>query len=662
MSTTFTALTLDPAAITFAGAAGSYAVLNSSASVLAIAGQLNITTIKNDGTDAFPTKQSIGNGLSSSAYQTLQFWESIEPNRLIFKGGQQLYWMDESGDQDGYVYTGANSIIGTGMSSVDSSILDIPGTVHLADSGYGTTYVWGLDEGSPIGQNPPQEYNMGGGFWWGVRYSPDGVYVACMQTGAGLRILKRNGDTYTLLASIPQPATLYTKWCDFSGDSLQIAAGGEGSAFGLRVWNINPATDEVTLDPTVYGDPTKNCIPLYCGQDGALLAAFSISDTSHEVYQKSGTTLTLDPDTNIASVVGTSVSFAQKAKNRPEIISLAFAGAPSYGVFKIDTSEALYIDASDFAGPMGAFDAELKLTGRVESASFVGPTGNFDTLLVDPAGDPTDEYIRHGTARMVLEGTAAAYEDITPPTYLATQTAFVGPMGRAGARLTLWPEVEGGFVGPHGRSAAVLEYGNAVETAGFVGPHGSFAAELLLPGSLEAGFVGPSSRFSADLAHYTVAADFVGPFGQFSAQLFGDDGLFGQFVGPSPNFEAELKLHEDLEAGFVGPFGYFSGQLGEDVRTVQADFVGPSGRFETELYTPEAVTAGFVGPMGRTAAQLDVIEEINGGFVGPLGSFNAFVARGPGIDAFFRGPRPNFNAELEREANTSQLSLLLIQP
>lgn len=645
MATTITALPLDATAKTAAGAEGYYAALNSTASWLALAGGSNIVTLANNGSDGFPTKQTANNNLGGQ-YQGLAFWESQTPDRLIFKSGTTLHWMNET--VNGYVFSGDIITSGTGMSSQEIDLLDIPGTQHLADSGYGTTYIWGIDEGnypnSPI--NPPQEYNMGGQYWYGVRYSPDGNYVACMNnSGSSLRILKRNGDTYSHL-TVPANASVLAGYCDFSEDSKQIAIGGQNAGQpGIRVYNIDTATDTVTLDPVIYGDTTKACIPLYCGAGGNILLALNKESTNHKAYAKVGATLTEDPTVVLTAIP--KVSYAQKASARPEIISLAHPSPDGYGVYKVQISEALTLNASGFVGPMGKFDALAKLTAQIEDAGFVGPMGSFDTLLASPAGDPTIETIRQGTAQVLLEGGIISFSDIAP-TFQAIVASFRGPFGHFDARIVDHPEIEAGFVGPGPKFDAVLYEGNII-TAEFLGPFGHFDAELEVevPLSIEAGFVGPSSAFSVELQHFSVEAGFVGPHGGFAANLLGNDGVWAGFVGPFGSFEAELNTTLPLEANFVGPFGGFDASLGEDFRSMNADFVGPFGHFDAELYTPEALSADFVGPFGSFAAGMEVHEEITASFVGPFGRFDALITRGPRLDAFFVGPHGHFDVQLD---------------
>lgn len=658
MSITLTPLTVDATVGTVTGP-GRFARLNSTASWVMFGGDTNMQAVQNDGDDNFPAKAA-AHGMGPQLYDAFAFWETITPNRLILGLGTQLYWLDDAGDR--YTYTSPNLVVTTGMNTTDLSILDNGTDVHLANAGAGTTYVWGLDEGSPIGVNPPQEANAGGGFWGGCSYSPDGTYLASARTSNGLAIWKRSGDSYSLIGYHTSTSGVtvdgYVSW---SADGNQVAVGSISvGQNGVRVFNRTTGTDTFTNDGAVYGNTAKHGFPLYCGEDGNTLLCFSTEDNTHTAYTLSGAVLTQDTGVNLTGIPA--VTHASRASARTNIISVATRTSPYFAIFDVAEDTALSLDSA-FTGFLGSFDAAAKLTAQIENADFDGLIGSFDALLVDPSGDPGEETIRHGTAQVRLEGTATRFDDVAP-TFQALQASFVGPKGSFAAEIALVPDIdEANFVSPFGRFDASLFAGSFIESE-FVGPTGNFDAELDVEVPLDIGamFVGPMGVFDANLEHFSVDADFVGPMGQFAALVLGSDGLFGDFVGLMGSSDAMLKNNEDLSADFVGPSGGFSAQLGEDMRTMEIDFVGPFGAFDAILFTVDTIIAGFVGPMGAFATVAEVHEEITADFVSPFGHFDALVTRGQRLDAFFRSPFGHFDALLEKNNVGRTLPLLLIQP
>lgn len=336
MALAFTPVTLDSTINTVAGNTGRYARFHSSASWLAFSGDSGLTLVARDAAnDDYPTKQG-ATGLGAAAYDAPVFYEAVTPDRLIFGSSSNLYWLDDTGTA--YTYTSPNTVTGTGMGTVDTDIS--PDGAHLADAGNGTIYVWGLDEGSSPGVSPPQEYNWGGGFWTGCRYSPDGVHLAATQNGAGLRIFRRDGDTYTHLSGAPVPvgsSSYYDGFISWSEDGQLVAVGGSGpGAVGVRV--LQRSGDTFTLDPTTYGNNVP-CFPIFVG--GALVC-LSRTDNQHKVYQRTGTVLTADDAPNLTGIPA--VNYADRAKDRPDLLALAHGSAPHYAVYRVEDAAPQPVD------------------------------------------------------------------------------------------------------------------------------------------------------------------------------------------------------------------------------------------------------------------------------------------------------------------------------
>lgn len=548
----------------------------------AFTGSLNLVLAQNDGAGNFPSKVLPAGVVQNVEYDFMAFRPTDTPERLIYSRGGGLYALDDLGTNFGAFKT---ITTGTGMTSEDMDIP--PDGAHLAQAGNGTIYVWGLDEGSgPYNlENPPQEYNWGGGFWTGTRYSPDGQFLAgCLKSGGGMKIWRRAGDTYTNLGT-PQLTNRdgYVSW---SGDSKFVAASGLTSN-SVRVWQ-HIADNTFVLLGKVFG-AAKKVFPVFAGPNGEFLFVFSMVDTDHKVYALKDSVLT---EVSADLSMFPAVKYVDVARDAKNVMAVAHAGGFSVYNIAVTDDTVQPIDGDILADfPTVEFEGEYLVSpygdilADFPAVEFVG------LVAVAEAAEPIQEYASFFPAAIQLDG---AQVDVInrDPTYRVIRIGVDLP--------TL--ELDGEFVQP-GVFWVDLEFPALEAEINVINLYGYVTGEL------------PSLEIEAlvDVETRLFNGEFDLPAVEFEGEIWQRTAFTGVFDLPAVEFEGYIgSIYGDLDAEFPalefeaygGPRARFVGEM--EFGAVEAEIVVQSlyGDLSGEL--PAVEFEGSILQQIRAEGALDI--------------------------------------------------------
>jgi len=506
------------------------------------------------------------------------------------------------------------------LSSSAAIDMDIsPDGAHLAVKSSGELFVYNLAAGVP---NPPQIFNISGlGAQGGLRYSPDGQYLA-IQGNSGVRLLKRDADTYTDITGSGWPVASGSVIPEWKPDSQQLLC--PTTTGYVRVFDRNAdGTFTYQSSKDLYFGSSSRTFPRFIGAENKYLLLLPFSSSgAPKLYSVNGLNFTEVP----TAMTFAGVTCCEVCPTDRALVAIGFAAtaaAPNMGIYRVTGDATLDVDGAVVNKAMTGgglvyhgndTDAQEEIPIRPGVLTLRAPIASIE----EQVADYTAIVGAVSAKKMIADGLLISGISIMSANLRAKRMTAEGQLTAAGT-------VSGDLVNKKMVADGLVQWTAYQINASFVGKSGKFEGQIETVLGLSADFAGKKGALQSTIANGSV--------------------FWGEFVGKKGSLGVELYNPFQLSGSFVGPKGELSASLEEYKGSVVAEFVGKKGTLNGEMYNPVVVIADLVGKKGSFAADLQNLQGISASFVGPKGYMEGRLDRGQRLDANFLGKRGTVGGE-----------------